>query len=213
MTSRHRVSTLGKVAAEAGSFALVVAVFLAISLPRLFRPDPEGPIPPEVLSMPEPPPAVDPATLPEARDRMPPLPALPTAAAPLPEWPAEPISAPPLTDLTSLAFSTDFGLLLADPAVVEVFSLDELDRPPGLRAGVPPNYPRELRRERIGGVVRLRVAVRPDGRVEVREVVDSPHPALPNAALDAAVRYRYEPPSRNGNPVEAEFIMPFVFDP
>lgn len=57
---------------------------------------------------------------------------------------------------------------------------------------VDPNYPAILRERKIGGTVKLRVTIRPDG--SVRDVqVEGGNPILASSAEDAVKHWRYSP--------------------
>ena len=66
---------------------------------------------------------------------------------------------------------------------------------------VKPAYPREARRLRVEGTVRIRAKVGKDGSVHVLNVV-SGDPRLVGAGVDSVKQWRYEPCRLNGEPVE-----------
>ena len=63
-----------------------------------------------------------------------------------------------------------------------------------------PDYPRNARTAKIEGDVRLEVVILPNGRVGQIRVLNSPNPALNNAAIRAAQQSTYKPGLRNGKP-------------
>ncbi len=70
-------------------------------------------------------------------------------------------------------------------------------------SGKPPRYPKESRRKKEQGTVRLRVLLGTDGRVETISVSSSSgFPRLDKAALDAVRRWRWAPVMRNGEPIK-----------
>lgn len=70
----------------------------------------------------------------------------------------------------------------------------------------------ELRLVVPEGRVVLRVLVRPDGTVERVEVVESSgHPVLDRAAADAARSWKFQPATRDGEPIAAWAIIPVRF--
>ncbi len=79
--------------------------------------------------------------------------------------------------------------------------------PPGVDGGYrnpPPDYPAESRRRGEEGVVRLRLRVSAEGRVEQADIVaSSGHPALDRAAVAATRQWRFRPASQAGLPVTA----------
>ncbi|MEO5963282.1 MAG: energy transducer TonB [Thermomonas sp.] len=78
----------------------------------------------------------------------------------------------------------------------------------------PPSYPREALRRGIGGTVRVKATIAPDGSVERMEVADSSGDRyLDRAAMDAVRRWRFTPAMRNGQPVSATVVIPVDFAP
>ncbi len=78
-----------------------------------------------------------------------------------------------------------------------------------------PAYPREALYEGIGGTVELELLVGADGRVlDARVVRSSGNRLLDNAARDTVLRqWRFQPATRNGEPVQALGRLPVVFSP
>ena len=77
-----------------------------------------------------------------------------------------------------------------------------------------PRYPREALRMGAGGTVRITVTVAADGSVERLELAGSSgNRHLDRAALEAVRRWRFQPATRNGQPVVAEVSVPIVFNP
>ncbi|WP_240126261.1 energy transducer TonB [Thermomonas alba] len=78
----------------------------------------------------------------------------------------------------------------------------------------PPRYPQEALRMNIGGTVKVRVTVAPDGRVDRLELAESSgNRDLDRAALEAVRRWTFRPALGNGQPVQAEVVVPIQFDP
>jgi len=64
---------------------------------------------------------------------------------------------------------------------------------------VAPEYPRSALRKEIEGWVDLRLTISPDGKVEDIEIVAAePRRVFERAAIRAATRWEFEPPSRSG---------------
>jgi protein TonB len=68
---------------------------------------------------------------------------------------------------------------------------------------VPPLYPPEAGRERIGGTVVLMAVIGKDGSV-LDVQVESGLPLLAQAAMEAVKQWRYKPYLSNGEPVEID---------
>lgn len=75
---------------------------------------------------------------------------------------------------------------------------------------VRPGYPPLAKQARISGTVRLHAVIAKDGSVVQLEVL-SGHPLLVQSALDAVRRWRYQPTTLNGDPVEVDTIIEVVF--
>jgi periplasmic protein TonB len=75
---------------------------------------------------------------------------------------------------------------------------------------VKPNYPPLARQTRISGTVRLHAIIGKDGSVQSLQL-ESGHPLLVQAALDAVRQWRYQPTLLNGEPVEVDTTIDVVF--
>jgi len=96
-------------------------------------------------------------------------------------------------------------------ADLEIFEIDDLDSIPRLKRGVKPLYPKELLSERIGGVVRMRVLLDVNGHVTVLEVIESDRKEFEESAKQAAEQFIYEAPTKDGKPVNTQFVLPIRF--
>jgi TonB family protein len=89
------------------------------------------------------------------------------------------------------------------------------DEPPvALNAVSPVGYPAALARERIDGVVLLRLYADSTGRLvadSTRLAESSGYPALDSAALSGASNLRFAPALRRGTPVATAFLQPVHF--
>ncbi|HEX6644753.1 MAG TPA: energy transducer TonB [Gemmatimonadales bacterium] len=89
------------------------------------------------------------------------------------------------------------------------------DEPPvALNAVSPVGYPAALARERIDGVVLLRLFADSAGRLladSTRIAESSGYPALDSAALAGAAQLRFAPALRRGVPVATAFVQPVHF--
>lgn len=92
-----------------------------------------------------------------------------------------------------------------------VFQPEELDHLPRLRKGARPNYPRQMLAAHIEGIVRMLVLLDYRGRVTVNKVINADRAEFEESAIEAAERFVYDPPTRNGRPVNTEFILPIRF--
>ena len=67
---------------------------------------------------------------------------------------------------------------------------------------VKPKYPEDLTDSKIGGVVTMDALIGTDGSVRDVRVVDSPHPGLENAAVEAVRQWQYSSTLLNCTPIE-----------
>lgn len=79
---------------------------------------------------------------------------------------------------------------------------------------VQPEYPEIARQIRVQGPVQLRAIISKTGTIE-HLAVESGHPMLVKAAMDAVRQWRYRPYLLNGEPieVETEITVNFVLSP
>jgi TonB family protein len=77
---------------------------------------------------------------------------------------------------------------------------------------VEPDYPSDLRRTRVEGVVIVEGIITTDGQVVAVRVVRSLHPDLSAAAIKAARRWRYRPAGCSGQPVSSFVTLTLTFN-
>lgn len=85
------------------------------------------------------------------------------------------------------------------------------DAMPKPLATLSPNYPVELKAAGTTGEVTVRFMVRVDGTVASCEVLQSDHPALSAAAVEAVQQWRFRPGIKDGKPVaiQVQITVPF----
>lgn len=98
-------------------------------------------------------------------------------------------------------------------AMTETMGAEELDQRTEPISQVPPTYPPELARAKIGGKVALQVKVGEDGRVADARVASSTRSEFEKPALEAVRKWRFRPPTRNGAPVSSFVVIPIAFNP
>ncbi len=113
-------------------------------------------------------------------------------------------------------FSLDFGIAPGDELSHDgggiVFDIAELDSPPRPLARVRPLYPFRARERGTEGFVRLAFVVRADGPVGKADVVRAePEGVFDRAALAAIRRWRFDPGTKDGNPVAARVRLTMRF--
>ena len=88
----------------------------------------------------------------------------------------------------------------------------------GLAAPVPmrkvdPKYPPELQVEKVQGEVVLYAVIRKDGTVDSIQLVQGVDPQLDENAMEALGRWKFEPASRHGEPVDIVAVVHIPFYP
>jgi protein TonB len=75
-----------------------------------------------------------------------------------------------------------------------------------------PNYPPGAMRAQVSGVVKIEAWVGKDGRIAGAEVLSGPK-MLRKAAIDAVLRWQYEPAIRNGKAIDRIARITITFLP
>jgi protein TonB len=96
-------------------------------------------------------------------------------------------------------------------ADLQIFDLEDLDKPPARIRTVPPVYPLELKRARVQGTVLLLIVIDQSGRVTIDKVLEAPVREFVQAAVTAAEQCQFEPPLKAGKPVRARYRMQVPF--
>jgi TonB family protein len=98
------------------------------------------------------------------------------------------------------------------PADSAMFESGSDWRPVVVLSSPDPVYPREARRYRAGGVVRLSVLFGADGKAKVEEVVNALPDGLTEAAKEAARAIVFTPATLGGKPVSTHGVVDCVFE-
>ena len=91
------------------------------------------------------------------------------------------------------------------------FSLGELDQRPRAIFQTAPNYPQELRRRGIEGIVQVVFLVDTTGRVQNPKVESSTDASLEAPAIDAVRQWKFEAGTRQGKRVPFKMRVPIAF--
>ncbi|PZW39000.1 protein TonB [Humitalea rosea] len=176
-------------------------------------PAPESPAPESPAPEPPAPPAPEPAPSPPepAPAPSPEPPPPPPPAPPAPSRPPSRAAAPPRAVPAPAAPAAAPG----PPAQQPAWAAEGATTPPAPLAGhrnADPTYPNYARTMRQQGSVRLRLTVAADGLV-AGAAVDrgSGYSTLDAAAVEAALRWRFRPAQRDGQPVTAEAFTTVTF--
>lgn len=98
-------------------------------------------------------------------------------------------------------------------AAVSVLAQSKPEPPVPVRT-VAPEYPSELRREGVSGLVMVKCSIDEQGNVAATEVEKSSNPAFEKPALDAVKRWKFKPAKQDGTPIAIKVSIPikFVFE-
>lgn len=110
--------------------------------------------------------------------------------------------------LTAIAAAA-LTLLVASPLRADDGA--EFDSRPVPVKTPPPQYPTQLRREGVTGLVAIRVVIDESGNVTECTVTKSSHPEFEQPALAAIRNWKFRPASKGGTPVKSHFIVPIKF--
>jgi periplasmic protein TonB len=88
----------------------------------------------------------------------------------------------------------------------------ESDRKPTPITTPAPDYPDELRRKRISGVVLVEFVIGIDGSILKAKAMKSPDERLSKLAEEAVMKWKFEPGIKDGVPIEVRATMPITFD-
>lgn len=100
-------------------------------------------------------------------------------------------------------------LVLHSPVVAQT-----KPEPPVPVRTVPPDYPHELRREGVSGLVMVKCSIDEHGNVTGTEVEKSSNAAFESPALAAVRKWKFKPARLDGSPVAVKVSIPikFVFE-
>ena len=108
---------------------------------------------------------------------------------------------------------TDFNPFAKEPPAPEIETPDFVpyDTPPEPKYWFKPKYPDIARQAGIEGMVILKLLVDTDGSVLQVQVLKSLHPALDQAAADAAKSWQFAPAKQRDKPVRVWVSFPVNF--
>jgi len=75
----------------------------------------------------------------------------------------------------------------------------------------PPEYPKQLKREGVSGVVAVSIVIDETGAVIGSSVVKSTNPDFNDATLDAVKKWKFKPALIDGKPVKMRVTLPIKF--
>ncbi len=106
------------------------------------------------------------------------------------------------------------SVLLLSLALVAPLRADTKAEPPVPVRTVPPEYPAELRRDGVSGLVMVKCTIDEQGNVVDPQVEKSSNGAFEKPAVDALKKWKFKPAKQDGAPVAIKVSIPikFVFE-
>jgi len=104
-------------------------------------------------------------------------------------------------------------LIALSAAAAPVLAQTKTEPPVPVRT-VPPDYPSELRREGVSGLVMIKCNIDEKGDVTETIVEKSSNEAFDKPAVAAVKKWKFKPAKQDGNPVAIKVSIPikFVFE-
>jgi len=109
--------------------------------------------------------------------------------------------------MNSLSKLALLSLLLAAP----LLAADAGREPPVPVRTVAPEYPSDLRRDGVSGMVMVKCTIDEQGNVTEPEVLKSSNAAFDKPAVDAVKKWRFKPAKQDGTPVAIKVTIPVKF--
>ena len=103
------------------------------------------------------------------------------------------------------------GAALGESPADAIFDIGQLDQRPRALHQVAPTYPRELRQRQVEGTVYVVFVVDTDGHVLDPKVEEATDEAFRAPAIDAVLRWRFEPATVRGEKVRTKVRIPIRF--
>ena len=104
-------------------------------------------------------------------------------------------------------------LLLTCGLIAPAFAQNKMEPPVPVRT-VAPEYPNELRRDGVSGLVMVKCSIDEQGNVTGTEVEKSSNAAFEKPAVEAVKKWKFKPAKQDGAPVTIKVSIPikFVFE-
>lgn len=106
------------------------------------------------------------------------------------------------------------SLILATAALTNPVFAQTKPEPPVPVRTVSPDYPSELRREGVSGLVMVKCLIDEQGNVTETEIEKSSNVAFEKPAVAALKKWKFKPAKQDGTPVAIKVSIPikFVFE-
>lgn len=88
----------------------------------------------------------------------------------------------------------------------------KVDENPSPVKTAKPNYPSDLKRDGVEGIVAISCVIDENGEVISSKVTKSSNPGFEKSALDAISRWKFKPAKKDGKAVKVKVTIPFRFN-
>ncbi|HEX4948191.1 MAG TPA: energy transducer TonB, partial [Blastocatellia bacterium] len=98
-----------------------------------------------------------------------------------------------------------------EPEERDVYELSDVTTAPVLLTNERPAYPNEASERRVGGLVMLSAVFRANGRISNLQVIKGLPAGLTESALETTRRIRFQPATKDGQPVNVRMPLEYRF--
>lgn len=88
----------------------------------------------------------------------------------------------------------------------------KFDEPPAPTKTAKPEYPYELKRDGVEGLVAVTCVIDESGNVLSASIRKASHPAFEKPSLEAIQKWKFKPAKKDGKEVKARVTIPFRFN-
>jgi protein TonB len=112
----------------------------------------------------------------------------------------------------SLLKALSFSLLLGSFASLQASATEAFDVRPTPVKTPPPEYPNNLKREGVSGMVAVKADIDETGAVINCSVSKSSNTGFNEAAITAVKTWKFKPAQKDGAPVKISLVIPIKFN-
>lgn len=121
------------------------------------------------------------------------------------------LAAEPTAATSESATDASVNLMSQVKFEIPTFELVKLDQKPVIKFSSPPQYPSVMRQAQIEGEVLVDFVVNSEGKVMKPFAVRSSHREFEAAAVAAVSRWKFQPGTKGGRPVNTHMQVPIGF--